>query len=258
MTSNDPFNRMLHEPPGGLPTARGAVAAPARFPLGLCILGITSTSSGLLAAALSVKWGAAPPTGDALPFAWLYVNVMLAFTWLIVWPAVALRPNRTGGPALTRLLVNDAAALAIAAVPALGTAAFLSDIINFTTTLVVFQQAGIALFSMGVLAVSISGRDKYPTLPGLAAGLLATLTCAAPVFAFLWSNFFPRAPQGWSSALPLVAIHRAARNTSSSNAGWWIAAAYAFVGTALILVSIYVDARTRVITSSGSQTRPGT
>src|SRR5215468_7257478 len=65
-----------------------------RFPLGLCIASITTTSLGLSAAALGIKWGAAPPPGDALQSAWLYVHEMLMFTLLVIWPALDLLPHR--------------------------------------------------------------------------------------------------------------------------------------------------------------------
>src|SRR5450755_403943 len=91
------------------------------FPLALTLAAILTTSLGLTAAALALKWGPAPPPGDALQSSWLYVNIMLTLTWLILWPAFALfNISRT-----PRRLLVDLAALLIAAIPATGIAAFL-------------------------------------------------------------------------------------------------------------------------------------
>src|ERR1035437_9021492 len=90
--------------------------APLRFPLALAAAGIIATGLALLASACRIQWGAVPPAPDALPFAWLYVNLAMIWTWLLLWPAMALGstpPHSAPRAALALQLLT----LLVAAIP---------------------------------------------------------------------------------------------------------------------------------------------
>jgi hypothetical protein len=219
-------------------------AAPSRFPLGLCAAQIVVTSLGLSAAALGIRWGAAPPLpparGDALDLAWLYVNIMLLLGSLLVWPSIALSRFRNTPqleppllpPPFARLLLWDIAALIIGALPALGVAAFVSATPQWPLETTLVLQAAMMLFALGVLSCCW-GRGAWESA---GAGLLGALALAGPVIVYFWLEFFPRAPDRWFVGVPPLALFRASSVTALSPELLWVAAAYAAVGLLLFIL----------------------
>ena len=201
-----------------------------RYPLGLCLAAIVMTSLGLTAAALGIKWGAAPASGDALRNAWLYVHLMAAFTWLLVCPAAALRPSQ--GPFLSRSnLLWQFAALWTGMIPALATATLLTSpgAPLFASTIAL--QIALSLFVMGTLA--LSGRFASPTLHVLLATLLVILAVIGPIAAFLIAEFHPRTSTAWQQVLPPLALARATPTAGT----WLLAAAYGVLGGAMLALA---------------------
>jgi hypothetical protein len=205
-----------------------------RYPLGLCIAAIVATWLGLSAAALGVKWGAASGAGDALSSAWLYVQVMAALSWLLIWPAAALRPSSRPLLSATELLWQFAA-LWMGMVPALATAACLSAIPATPLLTAMGYQFAMGVFAMGALA--LCGRVDSPAVSALVAALPAGLALMGSVGVFVCSEFFPHIGRGWQVLLPLPLMARAACPPDgwSPGGGFWLAAsAYAFAGMAVL------------------------
>ena len=207
-----------------------------RFPLGLCAAGIAATSLGLAAAALNFRWGASPPPGDSLQSAWAYVNVMLTFTLLLVWPVFvphrgpthktsAFLPSRS----IRTNLFWDFAALAASAIPALGVAAFLSGINSSMVTTMLLLQGSIGLFTLGTLTCC---KDRA-AWEAAAMGLLATLAVVAPVAVYLWAEFFPLAWNAWFSLVPAIAVVRRAQENSTPATPFLTPLVYALAGIIL-------------------------
>ena len=159
-----------------------------RYPLGLCLAAIVATSLGLTAAALGIKWGAAPAPGDALRNAWLYVHLMAAFTWLLVWPAAALRPSQRE-LLRPRELVWSYAAIWIGMLPAVGVSALLAATPAYALATALAVELAISVFVLGVLA--LAGRLHAPTATALLAMVLAMVAVMGPIAGFVWLEFFP-------------------------------------------------------------------
>ena len=202
------------------------------YPLGLSLATVVMTSLGLAAAALGIKWGAAPPPGDALREAWLYVQVMGMLTWLIVWPAAALRPRRGEVP-----LIWQWAAIVVGAIPAVGLAGFLSNVTWPMIGIMLALQIGAGVLVAGILKL----HEQRPALAGTLAGLLAAAGVMGPVAAFVWTEFFPLAWRGWFLGLPLLTVAQAARqpaeHASASPFLWGIAGLHGVLGMLLILAA---------------------
>jgi hypothetical protein len=216
------------------------------YPLLLSLAAALTTGLGLIAAALGIKWGSPPPPGDALPNAWIYVNVLLTLTTLILWPAAQLRPRslRHHFP-----LLWQAAAMSVAVLPALSISAFVSN-----ATFPMIGRMLILQGSFGLLALAILHlHTRLPAVADVLIGILAALTLLGPVAAFLWSQFFPLASQSWFSLLPLASVARAANptaSTGSATANPWITAPLYAASAVLILL---------LAAASGAQKKaPGT
>jgi hypothetical protein len=189
----------------------------AHFPLTLCLAATLVTGLGLIASAANLQWGASPPDPDALQLAWSYVNIAWIWTWLLVWPALALtkpRPNRSH-------LLFDFLVILTAAIPALTIAAFLSATPTTQLLPTLAVQLATGLFTLGTLA-------HRRLLPTLVAGFLATLAVVMPIMEYLWAEFFPAANQSWTRWMPLNAI-------TAKDISYEIAAVYAILGIALFL-----------------------
>jgi hypothetical protein len=202
------------------------------YPLTLSLASALLTTLGLAAVALGIQWGAAPPPGDALPFAWLYVNILWTLTWVVVWPAAALRPGAAPMP-----LRWQWAAILVGAVPALGLAAFLSGTTLPMIAAMLALQLAAGLLVLGILRL----HDTFPAAAQILFTLLAAATLVGPVAAFLWTQFFPLGGRGWFRALPLLTV---ARTTEAPRAGsslptslWIVAAVYAAAGALLLLAA---------------------
>jgi len=201
-----------------------------KYPLALSLASVGMTSLGLTAAALGIKWGSAPPPGDALREAWLYVQVMGMLMWVIVWPAAALRPRRGDVP-----LVWQWAAILVGAMPAAGVAGFLSNVTLPMIGIMLALQMGASVLVLGIL----KWHERIPALAGTLAGLLAAAGVMGPVAAFVWVQFFPLAWRGWFLGLPLLTVAQAAQRPAAE-AGvspflWGIAGLHAVLGMLLIL-----------------------
>jgi hypothetical protein len=175
---------------------------------------------GLMASGLGVQWGAAPPAGDALELAWVYVNVALAWTWLVIWPGIRL--SRQGGGRAE--LGWDFAVLIAAAIPALVIAAILSSASGRMVAGMAALQLSIGLLAMGAMAWRRRVRE------GVIATVLAVTGMVLPVAGFVWSEYFPVAPQAWLGAIPMVAVTRAAAGSLSG----WDALIYCSLGIVLL------------------------
>jgi hypothetical protein len=191
---------------------------PVHFPQGLCLAAILATGLGLTASAAGAQWGAAPKEPDALQMAWPYVNVAWMWTWLLVWPAIALDKS----PADRSQLLFDFLILIVAAIPAIGIAAFLSGTPMSRLLRTLAVQLATGLFTGGV----IGWRRRLPC--ALLAGFLATLAVVMPVAEYLWIEFFPTAPQIWTHWMPLNAI-------AGKEIPYGISGVYALLGVALFL-----------------------
>jgi len=202
-------------------TAEGrSVADTTRFPLGLAAAGIVATGIGLVLSAAGVQWGAAPPAKDALDLSWIYVNIALAWTWLLVWPAIGLGRGKLGHGAL----LWDLLVLVVAAIPAMAVSGFLSSITGRMAGDFAALQLAIALLAMGMMA----WRKRVGA--GAIAAVLATLAVALPVAGYVWAEFFPGASQAWRGFIPVVAV---ARGAGVGTPFWWIVGAYAVIGLGL-------------------------
>lgn len=192
------------------------------FSLTLCITTMVLLGAALAAALLGVQWGADIPPGDALPLAWLYVNLALAAAVFLVWPALTLR----GEPATRRQHLWDLAAVGIAAIPALGVAAWLAqvDLTHAVGTLAL--QSAFALLALAVLT-----QRRLPATGR--AVVLITLMLFLPLLAYIQREFAPATPSAWHAFLPPLALTRI--DTLGSTL-WWIVAAYAFPALALLLL----------------------
>ena len=190
-----------------------------RFPLTLCVTSIAATSMGLVLAAAGIGWGPSPRHGDAIHFSWLYVNIALTMTWLVVWPVVGIRRERS-------VLAWQLASLATGAIPALAVAGLLSGTGTADVVMLAWIQLSIGLFAMGLLIWS----NRVP----FCAPLLPILALVFPLAASLAGDYFPRGWSAWNSAVPVIATVEAAT-------GEWkvemflIPAIYAVVGGALLL-----------------------
>jgi hypothetical protein len=201
------------------------------YPLTLSLASALLTALGLAAAALGVKWGAAPPPGDALASAWLFVNILWALGWIILWPAAALRPGSTPIP-----LRWQWAAIVVGAIPSLGTAAYLSSV-----TLPRFAIMFALQLATGLLVAAILHLARFHRATRALCALLAALTLAGPIVAFLWTEFFPLAARGWFHALPLFVVAQAAQTPDAGTPpppSHWIAAVlYTTVAGLLLLIA---------------------
>ena len=205
---------------------------PERYPLGLSILATCTTCAGLSCATLGLKWGSAPAPGDALPLAWLYVHIMLGLTWLLLWPALALRPKAIAVAAPAGALW-DALALAIGALPAVIIAGVVSAASPNAVGLMFALQAGCALLAAGIIACAPSN----PLLAAWAVAILAGLTLIGPILVFISQQFFRSVTGGWLNLFPLVAIGRAAtavHGPAEARALWAAACGQMLAGVLLL------------------------
>jgi hypothetical protein len=193
-----------------------------RFPLGIASAGIVATGLGLVVSAMGVQWGASPPAPDALQMSWVYVNVALVWTWLLAWPALGLKRPQGG----RLVLAWDFAALLVAAIPAMGIAAFLSGVNERMAWMATALQLAVGIFAMGAMAWRrFAGA-------GFVAGLLTAVGAALPVMGYAWAEFFPAASQAWRAFIPAVAAARIAGGELESPF-WWVIGAYALLGFGL-------------------------
>jgi hypothetical protein len=190
-----------------------------RFPLALAIAGIVATGLGLAASALAIQWGASAPKPDALEFSWQYVNVALVCTFMLVWPAISLERARLG----KGTLLWDLAVLLLAATPAMGVAAFLTQVTLRMILLSAALQIAFAMFAAGAMAW------RRAIGPGVIAGTLAAVAVALPIMGYVWAEFFPAAAQSWRTFIPAVAASRAA-DAQFGSLFWWIVGSYALLG----------------------------
>jgi hypothetical protein len=197
------------------------------YPLALSLTSALLTALGLMAAALGIQWGAAPPPGEALPCAWLDVNILWSLVCLIVWPAAALR-----NPLPFRW---QWAAILVGALPSLGIAAFLSGVTVLMIAAMLALQFAAVLMVAGILRL----RFRFPSVAHVLLILLTAATLAGPVAAFLWAEFFPLAPHGWLQALPLLAVAHAAQSPpeGSMTATWIIITLYTIAAGLLLLAA---------------------
>jgi hypothetical protein len=203
------------------------------YPLLLNLAAALTTSLGLIAAAVGIKWGSPPPPGDALPNAWLYVHVLWILTTLILWPAAALRPRASGAVVP---LPWQAASLLAGVVPAVAISAYLSSIHLTQIAPLLALQFSATLLALSVLHL----RSRCPSAAEMLFVLLAAVTLLGPVAAFLWTQFFPLAPRGWFAALPLVAvvdIATAAKTAGAAPALWLTPALQAGLAGVLFLLT---------------------
>ncbi len=202
------------------------------YPLLLSLASAVLTFLGLAAAALGVKWGAAPPPGDALTAAWLYVNILWTLTWTILWPAAALRPGAAALPCGWQW-----AAILVGAFPSLGIAAFLSSVTLPRIAVMLALQLAISLLIAAILRLN----SRFPRSAQALFALVAALTLAGPVAAFLWAEFFPLAARGWLHALPLFVVSQAAgtprAGTPNPPFPWIAVMVYAAVAGLLLLAA---------------------
>jgi hypothetical protein len=193
-----------------------------RFPLEIATAGIVATGVGLMASALGVQWGAHAPDPDALELSWIYVNVAMAWTWLLVWPAVGLCRERFDSV----ILLWDFLVLLACSIPAMGVAAFLSNVTPQMIGTMALLQVALGLFAMGAM----NWRDTIGA--GIISASLAVLGVATPIAAYIWMEFFPAASQAWIAFVPIVAITRVAKDAADTLT-WWTAGSYAFLGLIL-------------------------
>jgi hypothetical protein len=192
------------------------------FPLTLCLAATFFTGLGLIASAANLQWGAAPPDPDALQLAWPYVNVAWMWTWLLVWPSIALHPAR--GHRST--LLFDFLVILVAAIPSVSVASFLGGIPLRHMLPALLLQIATGILTLGILA----WRRRVP--PALLAGLLAIFAVVMPVAEYLWMEFFPAAPQSWMQSLPLDAL---AAFLTGHYVSWGIPVIYTALGILLFL-----------------------
>jgi hypothetical protein len=204
------------------------------YPLILSLAAALTTGLGLMAAALGVKWGSPPPAGDALPEAWLYVNVLWAFTILIIWPAMALWPRAEGRHVP---VFWQAAGMIAGALPALAVGAYVS---NATLTMIIrisALQLGGAFLILAILRL----RARFSMVGDVLVGILGAFTLLGPIAAFLWLQFFPRAAEGWFAVLPLVNVVQvagaAAPGGPDGGSPWAVAGVYVAGGAILLFVA---------------------
>ncbi len=202
-----------------------------------CIAAIALTGLGLLAAGLGIKWGAAPPPGDALRSSWFYVNIMLLATWLVFWPAWPPRSNPPAGRAAQML--GQWSCLALGAIPALCVSAFLSGVTFRVAAAPLLMQLAFSLFAAGLL--TFAHRTRRPSTAAAAACILSALALAGPVLLFIASNFFPKINGNWAAALPAICLSQtlspAASGSAMPHAPALAAATYALIGLILLLAA---------------------
>ena len=196
--------------------AKPRPAAP--FPLALAIAAAVVTGLGPAAATLNVQWGVdARP--DALRYAWIYTNIFIAAVLMLVWPAIALTPKRRDS------LLWDLPAIALAAIPALALAAFLSNVTAERILQTLTVQAGLAVFMAGMLTWQARAAVAI-------AAAAAVLTLALPLVAYLDMEFLGGSAT-WSLASPLITAASAAAGVDFQLCAW-VVAAYALVGGVLM------------------------
>jgi hypothetical protein len=183
------------------PAPKDSIMPREPFPLLLSLAAALTTGTGLIAATLGIKWGSPPPPGDALPNAWLYVNILWTLTTLILWPAAALFPRASRALALSW----QAAGLLAGVLPALIVSAYLS---NITLPMLVYMLALQFASTLLMLAI-LHLHTRFPRVSEVFYTLLAASVLLGPIAAFLWAQFFPSGSD-WSSALPLLTVAHAA------------------------------------------------
>ena len=199
------------------------------FPLGLSFATLLTTGLGLAAAAWGIQWGA-PSSGNTLANAWLYVNVMWMVTWLVIWPALALRPRHSTVAAAIAPAWQWSAIL-MAALPIELVAAFVAAIPLAASARMLALQSAASLFGLGL----IQRYHQFPRATALLAELMTALTLAGPVAAFIYAQFFPTASHPWFIACPLLAVGFAA--TGPASAPLWIPSALlGFPGLLLLIL----------------------
>lgn len=176
------------------------------WPTILCLASIAMTWAGLTVAATGVKWGVAPPPGDALPTAWQHVNIMLLLTIGVVWPAIAMR----GRTLARRELLWQVAAVFTGAVPSVLVAAFVAGAGMQTVSATLAMQVGLAILLMGVIRARIA----------MAATLVAAWLLGGPIAAFIWRDLFPGRWDGWKCGVPTMVLG----GTGSGFTGCWVLA----------------------------------
>jgi hypothetical protein len=209
------------------------------FPLLLSLAAAATTCLGLIAAALGIKWGSPPPPGDALPNAWLYVNILWMLTTLILWPATALRPRAT--PAAIPLRWQ-AAGLLTSVVPSVVVSAFLSSITVPMIASMLALQLSVTLLMLAILHL----HPHFPHAAEALYALLAALTLLGPIAAFLWTQFFPLFPRSWFNALPLMTVASAATASKlgSPPLALWLTAAIQIILAGIIyLLTLFPSAQ---------------
>jgi len=160
-----------------------------QYPLSLCLASVMMTAAGLSAAAMDVQWGAAPASGNGLRLAWVYVQVMAAATWLLVWPAAALRPSRREVLAVRELLWQ-VAAMWVGMIPAMVAAGFVSATPVGTVVTALALQAAASGLMVSVLAML--GRWRSPATSAVIVGGLAAVVIGGPIAAFLWRELLTK------------------------------------------------------------------
>src|SRR6185437_12913367 len=138
------------------------------------------------------------------------------------WPAISLNRARLGK---TTLLL-ELAVLLVAGIPAMGIAAFLTQVTLRMILLAAALQIAFALFAAGAMAW------RRTIGPGVIAGTLAAFAVALPIAGYVWAEFFPAASQSWRTFIPTVAASRAADNQFAP-LFWWIVGTYALIGFGL-------------------------
>jgi hypothetical protein len=202
------------------------------YPLFLGLAFALLTNLGLAAVALGVQWGAAPPSDLALDSAWLYINVLWTLGWILLWPAAALRPG--GAPIPLRW---QWAAILVGAFPSFGIAAFLSGVTFPRIIVMLALQLTFGLLIAAILRL----HSRFPRSAQALLALVATLTLAGPIAAFLWFELFSLASRGWFHALPLFVVRQAAQTphavTAPQSFLWMAVALYAAVACLLLLAA---------------------
>jgi hypothetical protein len=202
------------------------------FPLGLCLAGLIVSGLGLSACVLGVQWGPATGESEILDRAWLYVNLSVALLTLLVWPALRLRgtPHPADSPQPRETLAAslwELCTLAIAVIPALGVAAWLSATPGWSLARMIALQLGFATLGLGAVA-----WRKHPRWHAAIAGLLVLLTLILPLLAYLQAEFAPAASRAWFAATPLLTVVDVATNSTAPIA-WWMAALWTAAGVIL-------------------------
>lgn len=203
-----------------------AAATDGRFSLPICLAGLIVSGLGLSACVLGVQWGPATGETEILDRAWLYVNFSIALLTLLVWPALRLRgapqPRETFAARVWELCT-----LAIAVVPALGVAAWLSATPGWSLARMLTLQLGFAILGLGATA-----WRRHTRWHATIAGLLVLLTLILPLLAYLQAEFAPAASRAWFIAAPLLTVVDVATDSHAATA-WPMAAVWTAAGLAL-------------------------